>query len=546
MGLRMPTPWKHPDSGTYYLRERIPAGVVATAKGRTVSVSVDGLNFTVKLGGWVKLSLRTKDATTAKERYREAVAALEEHWRLIRQEVATGPVRLTQRQTEALAGEYLRNLTRQFQDDPGDPDDWDAALTVLEDLTESAQKQERMHGEDADLLLQQRGLSVDVHSRLQLLEAMHRAYVLFAKAQERRGLGDYSPDPRAERFPTFSDDDESKDEPTATKPKGQSLGSPRGKPEVTLRYLFDLWAKEHSRAKGPAKTAKDFAQKVESLREYIGHDDARAVTKRNLIDWCDHLLDEHGLSAKTVADKYLAAVKAVLRTGVDKDWLTTNPATEVKVRKPKKVKERSAGFTTDEAKAILTAALRDPETLGGMSEKTKLAIRWAPWIGAYTGARITELTQLRREDFITDNDIACINITPEAGSVKNGQYRIVPLHPHLVEMGLLDFVRRQPEGYLFASPGETLESTHARCKSVSGKVSEWVRTTAGVVDPRVQPTHGWRHRFKTLACVADIPPQYADMIQGHSQGESGAIYREPVTVVLYREIQKLPRYEWAE
>lgn len=299
---------------------------------------------------------------------------------------------------------------------------------------------------------------------------------------------------------------------------------------------------------GPDKTVRDFRQKVDSLRAYIEHEDAGKVTQRHIIDWCDHLQDEGKLAAKTVGDKYLTAVRAMFRVGVEKARLTADPTAGVKVRKPKLVRERAKGFTDEEAKGILKAALQDPSALGGMSERNKLAIRWTPWIGAYTGARITELTQLRREDFVTTDGITCIRITPEAGRVKNGQFREVPLHPHLVEMGLLDFVREQPEGHLFVSAerlaaGETLEETHKRCQSVSGKVSEWVRKVAGVTDSRVQPTHGWRHRFKVMAGKAGIPPEYADMIQGHSRGDAAAVYRGQDTGTLYREILKLPRYE---
>nr|WP_162623641.1 tyrosine-type recombinase/integrase [Paracoccus saliphilus] len=537
----MASPWKHPESGFFYLRERVPVAIAEQAKGRRVVVPVDGQPIAVAVNGLVKLSLRTKDVTTAKERYREAAAALQEHWRLIKQETTTGPVQLTQRQTEAFAGEYLRDQTRQHQDDPGDPDEWDAGLSALEDMGQTGEGLERLHGEDADRMLQRRGLAVDAPSRKRLLEAMHRAYVIFAEGQERRGLGDFRPDPRAERFPEF---------PSAPGEKGSRRSELTEKMSadsagVTLSDLFDLWAKEHQKGEGPDKTVRDFRQKVDSLRAYLGHENAAQVFQRQIIDWCDHLQDEEKLAAKTVGDKYLTAVRAMFRVGVEKARLTFDPTTGVKVRKPKRVKERRSGFTDDEAKAILKAALRDPSTLGGMSERNKLAIRWTPWIGAYTGARITELTQLRKVDFVTKDGVACIRITPEAGRVKTGQYREVPLHPHLVEMGILEFVAGRPEEHLFVSAGETLEETHRRCQSVSGKVSEWVRKVAGVTDERVQPTHGWRHRFKALAAKHDIPPEYADQIQGHSRGDAAAAYREPDAPTLFREIEKLPKIDLA-
>lgn len=120
---------------------------------------------------------------------------------------------------------------------------------------------------------------------------------------------------------------------------------------------------------------------------------------------------------------------------------------------------------------------------------------------------------------MTKDGVACIRITPKAGRVKTGQYREVPLHPHLVEMGLLELVKGQPEGHLFMTAGIALEETHRRYQSVCAKVSEWNRKVAGVTDERVQPTHGWRHRFKALAAKHHIPPEYADQIQGDSRTE---------------------------
>jgi integrase len=61
---------------------------------------------------------------------------------------------------------------------------------------------------------------------------------------------------------------------------------------------------------------------------------------------------------------------------------------------PRKV--RSKGFSDDEARAILAAALN----YGPGSERpcTAFAKRWVPWLCAFTGARVGELAQLRRED----------------------------------------------------------------------------------------------------------------------------------------------------
>ena len=48
------------------------------------------------------------------------------------------------------------------------------------------------------------------------------------------------------------------------------------------------------------------------------------------------------------------------------------------------------------------------------------------------------------------NEICCIKILPEAGSLKTlGSEPVVPLHPAVIEAGFLQFVPKLPSGPLF-------------------------------------------------------------------------------------------------
>jgi integrase len=318
----------------------------------------------------------------------------------------------------------------------------------------------------------------------------------------------------------------------------------KGDDGVTISDLFNLWKREHLSEGKSRRTVHDFQKKVDAFISFLGHEDAKRVTRKNIVDFCDKLRFDSGLSARTVSTKYLAAIRLIYRAGWRSAIIEYDPTKMVTIKVPKPVLERPKGFTDSEASAILSAALSAPETLGRMAEHNKLAIRWAPWICAYTGARITEITQLRREDFQIEEGIHCIRITPEAGSVKTGKYRYSPIHPHLVEMGLIDCVSSKPMGPLFYLPGERdLESGHTRAASVSGKISKWVREVAKVTDTRIQPNHGWRHRFKTTARRVGIPREYVDAIQGHDDGSASVNYGDYPMSGLYREILKIPRYE---
>jgi integrase len=80
-----------------------------------------------------------------------------------------------------------------------------------------------------------------------------------------------------------------------------------------------------------------------------------------------------------------------------------------------------------------------PESLA----KLKDPVRWGAWLGLYSGARVSEIGQLRLEDFFEEEGVPCFRITASGvgQSLKtDASERIVPLHPELVRLGLLDYV----------------------------------------------------------------------------------------------------------
>jgi integrase len=83
-----------------------------------------------------------------------------------------------------------------------------------------------------------------------------------------------------------------------------------------------------------------------------------------------------------------------------------------------------------------------------------------------------------------------------------------------------------------------------QAKKVGEYLARWVREI-GVTDLAVLPNHGWRHRFKTQARLANMDPEIRDVIQGHSPRTVGEAYGDTTPVVSLREISKLPWYSVA-
>ncbi|MEQ1768470.1 MAG: tyrosine-type recombinase/integrase, partial [Devosia sp.] len=178
---------------------------------------------------------------------------------------------------------------------------------------------------------------------------------------------------------------------------------------------------------------------------------------------------------------------------------------------------------------------------GSDRPETFAAKRWIPWLLAYTGARVGEIAQLRKQDLHEAGDHWRITITPEAGTVKSNEARQVPLHPHLVEQGFIEFVKGAPDGHLFLKPNAKTGDVLGPMTGVKNRVREFVREH--VPDPTVQPNHAWRHLFITRSRAAGVDQELRRMITGHTgSGVDERVYGDPAG--LYREICKLPRFEY--
>jgi hypothetical protein len=218
---------------------------------------------------------------------------------------------------------------------------------------------------------------------------------------------------------------------------------PEEAPPVPLRDLFNRYIAE-LKANGKGEQAeKRWRPVIEDLIAFAKTSDARKITKKIILDWKDARIA--GLSPRTVKDVYVTAVNAVYNWAVSNDLVEDNPATTVKLRVAPKTQSRPKGFTRDEASEILqfTMAYRPkPSDNPQTQEKpqTSAAKKWAPLLCAFSGARISEITQLRKKDIRMEGDIAVMRIKPDAGKVKTRQYRDVPLHNQIVELGFLEFV----------------------------------------------------------------------------------------------------------
>ena len=314
---------------------------------------------------------------------------------------------------------------------------------------------------------------------------------------------------------------------------------------LPLLDVFDAYAKEQQLK---PTTSYEWRTNIKALVAFLGHDDVRRLTVDDLDRWRDALLKEVTKlgtirSPTTVKDKYFAALRATLNWALEKRKIKENVALKVVVRVPRKAKLRDSNFTTIEAHTILSATLKP--TTDVISEYLALARRWVPWLCAYTGARVNEISQLRGGDVAEIDGIWTVRITPEAGTVKANIARVVPLHPHLIEQGFVAVAAAAEAAPIFYDPSLARKpgAANRHAKKVGERLAQWVRDDVGITDPNIQPNHGWRHTFKSMAIDAGMPERVADAIQGHAPRSVGQTYGSVSLKTLAAAVASLPRYE---
>lgn len=527
MAFRMARPMRRKGTTYIQLRKRIPSDVLLKARGAVLMVPVGDEARRIIVGQkaeTVAVSLRTREPREAKERQAIAIAYLDSFWQSLR----TGPVSLTHKQTVALAGEAYRELVAAFEDNPGHAGAWEAVIRLhASKMASDMATLEEWYGPTIDEVLARHRLIIDGQSREALFIRVGVALVQAADRLRRNAQGDYSADEMVGRFPSFT----KPDAPRLTAADSVAKGH-------TITGLVDGWWSEAKAAGKAYSTYEAYERTARQFVDFLGHNDANAVTTDDVIRYKDHRL-ENGASLKTIGGSDLSGIRSLYKWGVANRKVDHNPVTDVRVIVPKRSQVRPKGFTDKEARTLLAHSLRHQR--GRESAKMSAAKRWVPWLCAYTGARLGEMVQLRKQDLRNEGDHWIITITPEAVTVKDKDFREVPLHPHLVEMGFPDFVSNSGEGFLFFKPSSSSEKDiRGAWRTVKNRVREFVREV--VKDEDIQPNHGWRHRFMTVGRDLEIPLDVRFSITGHATRDEGAKYGEVSIKAKAAAIAKFPRF----
>jgi integrase len=168
--------------------------------------------------------------------------------------------------------------------------------------------------------------------------------------------------------------------------------------------------------------------------------------------------------APATVNKRIVAIKSLLNFAETEKDCTLN----IQLNKVHGLRRsRSPGrlpFTVEEVAKILMHPVS--AALPRISPETQLSTKWLLLLGAYTGARLREMTQLEISDIFTTEGVTCLAVTyvsdeddeqdgdsdrRQDKSVKTGpSIRNIPLHDDLIGAGFGEFfTRRKRKGWTY-------------------------------------------------------------------------------------------------
>jgi integrase len=562
----MAQPIKHPITGIYYMRRKVPDDLRAA------------------LGREFKRSLKTRDPAEAKRRHAEQWGHCETAFALARAQ-AKGINTLTSRDMRVLAGRwYAAELDK--MEVGGDYSSWLASgPTTIEETRNTYEEHTSMvslrealdEQTDFDLSAEVRKHVVNTlrAHNIPVPESSTAAYseLLAIFKEQWLTLGDIALQRHDGNFLAIAPIVEG----------ALSFDAPKAEVEKAVRLLkaFDGYAQERILNVGKGREVHrtnasyragmlEFIELCGDLpvsridRAAIGHYRAKIAGLpvkgkgiRNLTAIQKIALAEaEGLpkiQAATIRNK-LRAISAVLSYALRMKLIAENPviasgigtaaaktATRRTAEKRRRKHYDDADLATIFASPIYSAS-------GWTLPRTDFgrAWYWMPLLMYYTGARREELAQLSVKDVLSNDTVGTylsILNTPDEGedvrSVKNeGSRRFIPVHPDLLALGLLEYKDALPaSGQLF--PMLVCNPSGYYGANFGKHWARYLRQTVGLDSPAM-PVHGFRHSFKTLARKVGISEEVSDAVTGHNGGN--AVARSYGTMPLARMAEEIKRY----
>lgn len=378
----------------------------------------------------------------------------------------------------------------------------------------------------ADQIARSMGMSVDWTSSSGR-EALKESLAAYRKAcgdRSKRDLGEFVPTPQLEAV-------------------ASSVLEQAATPTHKLSDVFDKW-----KASGDNPSAATIRKKQASVNHYVSLMQDAPIERLNKamgVEFASALLGACKMQ-KTAKD-HLDGVKSLLNFAVDKlGWLKVNEwaAQSIQVKK----RNQRKPWPSEDLRKLVDSPLFKSYQLPTMPSAGGAAAYWVPLLGLYTGARQSELCQLRIEDLQDTPEGLVLYVLRDGGDHEDGtpgtttkteaSNRRLPVHSDLIALGLKDYWRDMKEaGHKVLFP----DIKRAPDRSAGEYFSDWFliyRREQGI-DRRWVDFHAFRHTAATRLTDAGVSDSVADYLTGHGGNGRGSAGRYKAMQEIGPALEKL-------
>jgi integrase len=479
--------------------------------------------------GMFKKSLRTDSRDVAltllpaaMQEFQNRVAAAKQR------QMESAPRPLGEGEITLLVAQWYRAVAPAFRADPRpkqlDATQREARRKFMDSAAEGVEHKRRQLGEAdymtltpiVDGLLSRAGLNVDREdpSFGLLCQTLMRAWIALdetALAQLRGDFGFTAPDPILKDLAATTAD------------------APAREPTRTLDSLIDAyttakqdrWSQSTQNAYKPVfRVLRDTLGRNRDVRS-VSREDGRAVfevvkglptnlaKRRELAELpvpaaveAAKALGLPTISPKTINDGYMTFASSIFGWAEAERWVTFNPFVNLTVWDDTPSSEKRNAFTDDQLKLIFGNA---PWSTGDTSPSGKPSLYWGPLIALYHGMRIGEPCGMLTGEVTERDGVPVFNLKPnELRRLKNdATRRWLPIHPELIRLGFLDYVRerrRAGDQQLFPEARRDANGHYG------DHVTDWFARLLdkhGLADAKLT-LHSLRHTFEDKLRAAEL------------------------------------------
>ena len=217
---------------------------------------------------------------------------------------------------------------------------------------------------------------------------------------------------------------------------------------------------------------------------------------------------EKTLTVNTI-NKYLRRLSGLFNFAVKNGFMLTNPAEGLQIRSQRRADQERDAYTREDLEKLFGS----DEYRDGKHRNSYMF--WAPLIALYTGCRLEEICQLHLDDIRQEDGVWIIDINNKAEKrVKTmSSQRLIPIHPKLIEAGLL----RHVESLTERGEKRLFPELRQRRDGYGQTVSKWFqryKERCGIEEGKT--FHSFRHTFITHLKHKQVDPFMIHELDGHA------------------------------